>query len=82
MAALTVSDVLAMPPLRGARPKVVEGARGLDLPVRRVHTTELTDIAPLLRAGDLLLSTGIAMPDSGPDLGAHPLTGRCSGRSK
>jgi purine catabolism regulator len=71
MTALTVSEVLAMPPLRGARPQVVAGARGLDLPVRWVHTTELTDIAPLLRAGDLLLSTGIAMPDSGPDLEAY-----------
>ncbi|MDZ5661520.1 PucR family transcriptional regulator ligand-binding domain-containing protein [Nocardioides sp. S-58] len=68
---LTVGEVLAMPPLRGARPRVVAGASGLDRPVRWVHTTELADIAPLLRAGDLLLSTGIAMPDGGPELEAY-----------
>lgn len=68
MSVLTVADVLAMPPLRGARPEVVAGARGLSSPVRWVHTTELSDIAPLLREGDLLLSTGIAMPESGDEL--------------
>lgn len=66
MAELTVADVLVMPPLRGARPRVVAGAAGLSRAVRWVHTTELADIAPLLREGDLLLSTGIAMPEE-PD---------------
>lgn len=74
MAVLTVSEVLAMTPVRGARPRVVAGARGLDRAVRWVHTTELTDIAPLLREGDLLLSTGIAMPDSGRELDAYAVS--------
>ena len=32
-------------------------------PVRWVHSSELADIGPLLREGDLLLSTGMAMAD-------------------
>jgi len=68
VAELTVADVLVMPPLRGARPRVVSGAAGLSRAVRWVHTTELADIAPLLREGDLLLSTGIAMPEDPDEL--------------
>lgn len=65
---LSVADVLAMPVVRSSGPTVVAGARGLDRPVRWVHTSELADIGPLLREGDLLLSTGIAMPDSDREL--------------
>ncbi|GAA2380211.1 PucR family transcriptional regulator [Dactylosporangium salmoneum] len=36
----------------------------LDTAVRWVHSGELADIGPLLREGDLLLSTGVAMPDT------------------
>lgn len=71
MSVLTVGDVLAMPSVRGAQPRVAAGADGLTRVVRWVHTTELADIAPLLREGDLLLSTGIAMPDSGSELEAY-----------
>lgn len=58
----TVADVLAVPSLRASRPEVVAGRRGLDRAVRWVHTTELVDIAGLLRGGELVLSTGIALP--------------------
>lgn len=71
MSVLTVDQALAMPPLRGARPRVVAGRNGLSRAVRWVHTTELADIAPLLREGDLLLSTGIAMPEGAADLRAY-----------
>ncbi|TCC36619.1 PucR family transcriptional regulator [Kribbella speibonae] len=57
-----------MPVLRRARPEVVAGARGLGRHVRWIHAAELADIAPLLRGGDLLLSTGIALPDTAGDL--------------
>ncbi|MDP5183620.1 PucR family transcriptional regulator ligand-binding domain-containing protein [Blastococcus sp. BMG 814] len=67
---VTVRQVLAMPPLRGADPVVLAGSAGLDRAVRWVHTTELVDVAPLLRGGDLVLSTGIALPDTPADLGA------------
>lgn len=59
-----LSDVLLVPAVRTARPEVLAGAAHLDRPVRWVHTTELADIAPLLRGGDLVLTTGIALPDS------------------
>jgi purine catabolism regulator len=68
MGLLTVADVLAMPAVRAARPEVVAGHGGLNRQVRWVHSTELADIAPLLREGDLVLSTGIAMPDTAPEL--------------
>ncbi|MTD53027.1 PucR family transcriptional regulator [Amycolatopsis pithecellobii] len=70
MAGLTVGQVVRMPVLRAARPKVLAGAASLERRVRWVHTTELADIAPLLRGGDLVLSTGIALPDKADELGA------------
>jgi purine catabolism regulator len=70
VASMTVSDALAVPALRGAGPVVLAGAAGLGRQVRWVHTTELVDIAPLLRGGDLVLSTGIALPDLPADLAA------------
>lgn len=68
MDVLTLEQVLAMPVLRAAGPRVVAGAGGLGRSVRWVHSAELADIAPLLREGDLLLSTGIAMPGTAPEL--------------
>lgn len=63
MSELTVRQVLEMPVLRSAGPAVAAGSTGLDRSVRWVHSTELADIAPLLRGGDLVLSTGLALPD-------------------
>src|SRR6516164_6722865 len=48
---------------RRGRPAVVAGADRLGTPVRWVHAIELTDVAHLLRGGELVLSTGIALPD-------------------
>lgn len=45
---------------------MVVGSDHLDVPVRWVHIAEVTDLAHLLRGGELVLSTGIAMPDD-PD---------------
>ena len=70
MAVLSVEQVLAMPVLRAAAPSVLAGSTGLGRPVHWVHSAELADIAPLLREGDLLLSTGIAMPGTGTELAA------------
>src|SRR3954451_6595197 len=67
---MTVNEALALPVLTNAGPVLLAGARGLDRQVRWVHTTELVDIAPLLRGGDLVLSTGIALPDLPADLAA------------
>ena len=71
MAVLTVADVLRMPAVRQAAPELLAGAAGLDRPVQWVHSAEAADIAPLLRGGDLLLSTGIALPESDGELRAY-----------
>jgi purine catabolism regulator len=59
----SLHEVLAMEACRRGRPQVVAGADRLDTPVRWVHAIELTDVARLLRGGELVLSTGIALPD-------------------
>jgi PucR family transcriptional regulator, purine catabolism regulatory protein len=56
---------------RRGRPAVVVGADRLDTPVRWVHAIELTDVARLLRGGELVLSTGIALPDDERLLAAY-----------
>ncbi len=59
----TVSDVLALPVIQQGRAAVVAGAGGLERRVRWVHVAEIADIAPLLKGGELVLTTGIALPD-------------------
>ncbi|MFD0307782.1 PucR family transcriptional regulator [Streptomyces sp. NPDC127119] len=61
--ALTVADVLALPVLAAGRPEVVAGATCLDRPVRWVHITELTDPASFLKGGELVLTTGMPLPE-------------------
>ncbi|WP_189029324.1 PucR family transcriptional regulator [Nocardia rhizosphaerihabitans] len=67
---MSVREALAVPALRNAGPVVVAGAAGLSRSVHWVHTTELADIGPLLRRGDFVLTTGIALPDGAEDLAA------------
>ena len=43
----------------------------LDVTVRWVHALELTDIRRLLRGGELVLSTGIALPESAAGLAEY-----------
>jgi purine catabolism regulator len=50
---------------------VLAGAHRLETPVRWVHAIELADAARLLRGGELVLTTGIALPDEGPLLDAY-----------
>lgn len=59
----TVSDVLSLDAVRRGNPQVVAGADRLESPVRWVHVGEVTDIAHLLRGGELVLTTGVALPD-------------------
>jgi purine catabolism regulator len=65
---MTLREVLDLDVVRRGQPFVVAAADRLDAPVRWVHAAELSDIAPLLRGGELLLSTGIALPDSATGL--------------
>lgn len=62
----TVADALALPVIREGRPRVVAGHGALDRRVRWVHVAEVTDLGHLLRGGELVLTTGIALPDD-PD---------------
>jgi PucR family transcriptional regulator, purine catabolism regulatory protein len=58
----SVAQVLALDPVRAGAPQVVAGADRLATPVRWVHVIELAQAAHLLRGGELVLSTGIALP--------------------
>jgi PucR family transcriptional regulator, purine catabolism regulatory protein len=66
----TVAEVLALDPVRSGGPRVLAGAERLSAPVRWVHVIELAQAAHLLRGGELVLSTGIALPDDAAGL-AH-----------
>jgi purine catabolism regulator len=59
----TVEAVLALPAVRQGHPRVLAGIQQLRRPVRWVHVAEIADIAHLLRGGELVLTTGIALPD-------------------
>jgi len=58
----TVADVLALDAVRRGAPQVLAGADRLDTPVRWVHVIELAAAEHLLKGGEFVLSTGIALP--------------------
>ena len=61
---LTLRDVLGLDAVRAGDPVVVAAADRLDATVRWVHAAEVSDVGRLLRGGELVLSTGIALPAS------------------
>src|SRR5262249_13883433 len=65
------AQVLEMDAVRAGQPRVVAGEESLDRPVRWVHAIELPDAARLLRGGELVLTTGIALPDDEGLLGNY-----------
>ena len=67
----TVREVLQLAVVRRGQPQVVAAAGGLDRPVRWVHAIEFADAARLLRGGELVLTTGIALPDEEALIGAY-----------
>jgi len=68
---LTLREVLDLDVVRRGQPQVMAAAGRLDVPVRWVHAAELTDVGRLLRGGELLLSTGIALPESAAGLAEY-----------
>ncbi len=68
---LTLADVLALEPVTRGAPRVLAGADRLDTPVRWVHVIELAEAGRLLRGGELVLSTGIALPPDPEGLGRY-----------
>jgi purine catabolism regulator len=67
MTSMTVRDALALPSLRRGLPQVLAGAGRLDRPLRWAHAAEVPNIAELLKGGELLLSTGMGLPDRAGD---------------
>lgn len=60
----TVADILGLPEMARGQPRVLAGADGLSRPVRWVHISEHEDIARLMYGGELVLTTGVAWPDT------------------
>ncbi len=58
----TVADLLGLDVIRRGSPRVVAGSGGLGARVRWVHVLELADAAHLLQGGELVLTTGVALP--------------------
>lgn len=67
----SVAEVLALDAVRRGGPRVVAGEAGLGAGVRWVHISELADIAGMLRGGELVLTTGVMLPDDGKGLAAY-----------
>ncbi|MBO2464306.1 PucR family transcriptional regulator [Actinomadura violacea] len=67
----TLDDVLQLDAVRRGQPHVVAGADRTGNLVRWVHVAEVTDIAHLLHGGELVLTTGIALPDEPERLRAY-----------
>jgi len=67
----TLAEVLDLPVLRAAAPRVRAGSAGLDVPVRWVHVSELRDPAGTLSGGELVLSIGVAVSDPTGDPAAY-----------
>lgn len=62
-APLTLGDALRLPVLAAGHPEVVSGHDQLSRPVRWVHITELLDPASFLKGGELVLTTGMPLPE-------------------
>ncbi|MDX3097380.1 PucR family transcriptional regulator ligand-binding domain-containing protein [Streptomyces sp. ME19-03-3] len=67
----TVAEVLELDVLKRGAPQVVAGSGGLHRPVRWVHVSELADIAGLLHGGELVLTTGVMLPDDRESLARY-----------
>ena len=58
----TVADLLSLDVIRRGSPQVIAGSGGVGARVRWVHVLELADAAHLLQGGELVLTTGVALP--------------------
>lgn len=61
---LTVGRALRVFPFDRGAPEILAGAARLDNPIRWVHSGEALQIASLLRGGELLMMTGMGLPDN------------------
>ena len=58
----TLAEILELDAVRRGSPRVLASAGRLSRPVRWVHAIEVPDAARLLHGGELVLTTGIALP--------------------
>lgn len=80
--ALPLAEVLDHPSMARAEPVLLTGHKHTGRVVRWVHSSEVLDIAPLLRGGELLLTGGLVLSEAGADrqrayvrnLAAHGIT--------
>jgi purine catabolism regulator len=63
---LTVADLLQLDVLRRGRPEILSGDQLDRRTVRWVHTSEIYEISPLLKGGEVLLTTGLGLVGVGP----------------
>jgi purine catabolism regulator len=61
----TLRGILDSAALQAGQPEVLSGADRLSRPVRWVHVTEVRDVSGLLSGGELVLSTGLPLVESG-----------------
>jgi purine catabolism regulator len=67
----TVTQVLALPDLQRGAPQVVAASTELHRRVRWVHISELADVAGTLQGGELVLTTGVMLPESSESLARY-----------
>ncbi len=67
----SIAEILTLPELKRGHPSVEAGRHALDRQVRWVHVSELADIAHLLQGGELILSTGVALPSAAEGLARY-----------
>ena len=75
----TLAEVLDLPVLRAAAPRVRAGSGALDVPVRWVHVSELLNPAGTLTGGELVLSIGVHLADPATDLPGYVASLRDAG---
>jgi purine catabolism regulator len=67
----TLADVLTFDSLARGHAEVIAGAAGLGRRVRWAHISELPTIAEVLRGGELVITTGIALPTENAELAEY-----------
>lgn len=60
----TLQDLLDLPLMQSARPEVLFGEDFDQRPVRWIHTSEIFEISPLLKGGEVLFTTGLGLVGS------------------
>jgi purine catabolism regulator len=64
---LTLAEVLDLPVVRRALPRIVVGSAGLDRELRWAHVLDTADPSGLLKGGELVLTTGIGAGERATD---------------